>query len=289
MKTIIASVQGEIYWIFPSIMHLSKIISIASYQGEICLWWGLFVVSASIAQGAQWTGSVLLQHPSFSSSLSSWRPPSVPIRTSGNSYFLKRKSPQGSQSSLHFCHPAFPQWDSTSGGKGKTLLLWMSGALFQEQNKQRSKQRVKNKQRVNNNKTNPPQADNKFRNDPSYIEFKQRTSPLLLLPPPLYKAIPNLIQVTRSPILYRWLLLRIFSPSTSSTLFSVSAAVSFPSTTSSVRRGENWPKTIWRRGRWIDLVGNLIYNLFFEGDCQSTLRDGPVLKVISIEYKLNSS
>ena len=68
----------------------------------------------------------------------------------------------------------------------------MSGALFQEQNKQR----VKNKQTVNNNRTNPPQADNKFRNDPSYIEFKQQTSPLLLLPPPLYKAIPNLIQVT---------------------------------------------------------------------------------------------
>merc|ERR1719458_1841845 len=37
-------------------------------------------------------------------------------------------------------------------------------------------------------------ADNKFRNDPSYLESKQRTSPLLPLPPPLYKALPNLIQ-----------------------------------------------------------------------------------------------
>ena len=45
-----------------------------------------------------------------------------------------------------------------------------------------------------------PQADNKFRNNPSYVEFKQRTSPLLLLPPSLYKAIPNLIQVIFLPI-----------------------------------------------------------------------------------------
>ena len=32
--------------------------SIASFifQGEICLWWGLFIVSASIARDAQWSG-----------------------------------------------------------------------------------------------------------------------------------------------------------------------------------------------------------------------------------------
>ena len=91
--------------------------------------------------------------------------------------------------------------------------------LFQKQNKQETKKGLK--------RTNPSQADNKFRNDPSYVEFKQQTSPLLLLPPPLYKAIPNLIQVTSGNFL------------NSSILFSASAAVSFPSTTSSVKKGEN--------------------------------------------------
>jgi len=87
-----------------------------NYAGEICLWWGIFIASASIAQGPQWTGVL------------------SPVFTSA-------------------------------------ILLFLSGIPLLEE-----------------------KADDKFRNDPSYVEFKQRTSPLLLLPPPLYKAIPNLLQ-----------------------------------------------------------------------------------------------
>jgi len=87
-----------------------------NYAGEICLWWGLFIVSVSIARDAQWSGVL---------------------------------------------SPIFTSW---------TLLFFSGIPLLEEK------------------------ADNKFRNDRSYVEFKERTSPLLLLPPPLYKALPNLVQ-----------------------------------------------------------------------------------------------
>jgi len=88
-----------------------------NYAGEICLWWGVFLVSTSIVEGTQWTGILSPLFTSF-------------------------------------------------------ILLFFSGIPLLE-----------------------AKADGRFRSSPDYVEYKRSTSPLLLLPPALYRALPSPVQL----------------------------------------------------------------------------------------------
>ena len=215
---------------------------IGSLQGEICLWWGIFIASASIAQGAQWTGSVILWFELFSKTVFAHR----------------------------ILSPAFTS----------AILLFLSGIPLLEE-------KVNNScceclmLHFSNNRTNKRLKTLFLTIEPT---LRRTTSSATIRPmwssssAPHHSSCSPLPFTRPSPICYRWPPI-IFFLSPTSNVLSASAAVSFPSTTSLLRRGESWPETMWRRGRWVNLVeklmeiSNLFQLLLFKGHRQSTLSE----------------
>lgn len=84
-------------------LHISKVRSASGGDFSLCLPASPRVFSG---QGESSSNMYLLLH----------------LRHYGGS-FLQQRCQQDSQSGLHFRNPAFPQWHSPSGGKGRILLL----------------------------------------------------------------------------------------------------------------------------------------------------------------------